>query len=151
MTEDLARAGVTVRCKLADDTFAVRYVELVDGEHGIVLDTATNKPASVDLPVGSLHRAVAQLELSARAVDALAALGDLLGNDPRLVAAREAAESLHLDVRARWRTIPCEQCAAAVTADPAGSLGVWVHDRALGDLALALDEDHAARPPEDLA
>ncbi len=43
----------------------------------------------------------------------------------------------------------CEDCGEAVEPDPAGSPGVWVHDRSLGDQAYDLDEAHAARPPEE--
>jgi hypothetical protein len=44
----------------------------------------------------------------------------------------------------------CEDCGAIVVED--ASPGVWVHDPgSLGDTAYDLNEDHAARPPKDLA
>lgn len=49
-------------------------------------------------------------------------------------------------------TVICEDCGQPVTPDPAGSSGVWVHDpEALGDEAYDLNDDHAARPPAELA
>jgi len=49
-------------------------------------------------------------------------------------------------------TVRCEECGEPVTPDTAGSEGVWVHNaEILGDEAYDLNEEHAARPPEDLS
>lgn len=51
-------------------------------------------------------------------------------------------------VEAAGEQVRCEDCDEPVAADP--SPGVWVHDPTeLGDRAYDLNEDHAARPPED--
>ena len=50
------------------------------------------------------------------------------------------------------KKVSCEDCGKPVTPDPAGSVGVWVHDaNTLGDEAYDLNEQHAARPPEGLS
>ena len=44
--------------------------------------------------------------------------------------------------------VRCAECGEPVAADP--SPGVWVHDPGeLGATAYDLNEEHAARPPED--
>lgn len=44
----------------------------------------------------------------------------------------------------------CVDCGHPITPDPLGSEGVWVHNsEVLGDEAYDLNEEHAARPPED--
>jgi hypothetical protein len=46
-------------------------------------------------------------------------------------------------------SIICEACGQPIVQDD--SPGVWLHDAAeLGDEAYDLNEDHAARPPEEL-